>query len=475
MWVALRNPVVLLPQGRWVGVGAQLTHPPHRAIVVLLGAVALVVLLGCMIRPLWGVCLAALLDLYFSYVQTFGLPPRNYLLAYLLGLLVLRTMGSGVRILPKSAYRLALATGFLLALVLVRSLISSGGRLNILYGLAGGLGAGLAIAAVTARFVEGQREAYTFIRFVTIGLLISSVVALLQFIGVESAWHLRELLGVDESVVSHQIRERGRVPGLTYFAIQLSYQLVTVIPLVGSIWLAPGPGVASRQRYGVACATMALGLAVTLTRSGIGAAMAGIAAVILRTPGRRRWLWLGVMGLAAAVIIGIVDLEERRGVSVDQLSADRLPHFITALWIAWDNPLGIGSSGQFTEYAAYYYSEVADLPGAELARTQTAHNQFLNVLVVLGIPGLIGLVWFYYELVTLLARIRRRLPLDSPVRAVAVGLTGAFVAYIVNSSFHNGGPFSSDPFNWYWIGLTVALARMAERDGGTDERGPAGP
>jgi hypothetical protein len=33
----------------------------------------------------------------------------------------------------------------------------------------------------------------------------------------------------------------------------------------------------------------------------------------------------------------------------------------------------------------------------------------------------------------------------------------------VNASFHNAGPFTGDLFNWYCIGLVVALARMAEQ------------
>jgi hypothetical protein len=470
MWIAWRNPAVWIPLALGLGVAVVLAYRPEGPVELLVGAVALAALVAVAARPFWGVCLAVLLDLYFSYVQALGVPPRNYLLAYLVALAVVRAMRGGAAALPRSAYRLALATGLLVGLAAARTLASADSLATALYGLGGGLGAGVAIAATTARFVGDEREACTFVRFVTICLVLSSLVALLQFGGVETAWRLRELLGVEEhSAVGGQILERWRVPGLAYFAIQLSYQLVTVIPIVGSVWLAAGTGRLSRRAYGLACATMALGLAATLTRSSIAAAAVGMVTVILLAVRRRRWLWLAMTAVAAVAIVGLFDLSERRGLSLDQLSADRLAHFVTALWIARDNPLGIGSLERFSEYAVLYYAEIADLPGAEAARRQTPHNQFLNVLISFGVPGLIGLLWFYGELFRLLARVRRHAMPNGRLRAVASGLTGAFVAYLANASFHNPGPFSGDLFNWYWVGLTVALVRMAER--GEGQRG----
>lgn len=453
-----------IPLALGLGMAAVLGYRPQAAVELLLGVTALAVLVACAARPFWGVCLAALLDLYFSYVQVLVLPPRNYLLAYLVALALVRVMWGDVARLPRSAHRLVLVTGLLVALAAAMTLIGPDSLVDALYGLGGGLGAGMAIAAITAFFVNDERDALTFVRFVTICLVLSSLVALLQFAGVESAWRVRELLGGNQGgAIVGAISERARAPGLTYFAIQLSYQLATLIPITGSLWLAAPAGSMTRRVYGLSCVMMALGLAATLTRSGLAAAAAGMATVIVLSRRRQRWLWLVMTASVTIAVIGIFDVSERRGLSLLQLTAERLPHFVTALRIAWDNPLGIGGLSQFNQYAVQYYAEIADLPGAEAVLRSTTHNQFLNLLVAFGVPGLVGLVWFYVELFKLLGRVRRRDTQDGRLRILASGLTGASVAYLVNASFHNPGPFSGDLFSWYWIGLTVALARMADR------------
>lgn len=460
MWTIWRYPAVWIPFALGIGIAVGLTYRENGAVELLVGAIGLMVIVACTIRPLWGVCLAALFDLWFSYVQALGVPPRNYVVLCLLGLAMVHAMRVGTPTFPRSAHRLVLAVGFLAGLAAIQTLISSQDHIfDTLYGLGAGLGAGLAIALVTARFVSSERDALTFVRFITVVVTLSAVVALLQFAGVEAAWQLRERIGVP----GLHVAERVRVPGLTYFSIQLSYQLATLIPIVGSIWLSGTTGPVSRRMYGLACATLGLALAATLARAGVAGALLGMLVVIALSQHRRRWLWLGMIVLASVAIVTLFDLSERRDLSLAQLVADRWPHFLTALWIAWDYPLGIGSLHQFTQYAAYYYSEIADLQDANVARYQTAHNQFLNVLVAYGLPFLAVFVWFYRELFVMLNRVRRRTVPGTPLHALAVGLIGSFVGYQVNASFHNAGPFTGDLFNWYCIGLVVALARMAEQ------------
>jgi O-antigen ligase/polysaccharide polymerase Wzy-like membrane protein len=468
MWTTWRSAAFWIPLGLGIGMAGVLSYRPQAAFQVLLLMAALVVLVACAARPLWGVCLAAMLDLFFSYVQTLRLPPRNYLLSFMMVLVLIRFLQGGMEPLPRSAYRLLLAIGFLVTLAVIMTVIGTPSLLDALYGLGGGLGAGLAIAACVAFFVNDERDALTFVGFVALCLMVSSVVALLQFAGVEAAWRLRESLG-EESAVLGAITARVRPPGLTYFAIQLSYQLVSVIPLVGSLWLATRANVARRRLYGLVCAILILGLAATLTRSALGGAVAGLGTVILLARRRQRVMWLTIIAVLTVAVIGFFDLSERRGLTTDQLMSDRLPHFITAVRIAWDNPFGIGGLSQFNEYAAQYYAEIADLPGAEAVLKSTAHNQFLNILVAFGIFGLFGLLWFYRALFKLLGRVRRDAH-GAGVRTLAAGLIGGNVGYIINASFHNPGPFSGDLFSWYWIGLSVALARIAARDAGA-ERG----
>jgi len=407
-----------------------------------------------------------MLDLYFSYVQTFGLPPRNYLLVYLLAVAFARVMRRGAIPVPRSAYRLLIPTTLLVVWAVVLRL-SVGDRVaDALYDVGSGLGAAVAIGILTVCLLEDGRDVRAFVHCVAVFLTLSSAVALLQFVGVEAAWRVREMLGVDaDSAIAWQILQRERPPGLTYFSIQLSYQLITLFPILGSVWLARATTSATRRLYGLACVMMALALVATLTRSAIAGAVVGLGAVIMLSAPRRRLWWLVVTTVACVALVSAVDLGSRRGLSWEALAYGRLALYVTALRVAVDNPLGVGAHSRFSEYAANYYSEVVDLPGAHVVLGRAAHSQFLNVLLALGVPGLLGFLWFYRELFRLAMRLRRSMALDTYLQAVSSGLVGAFVGYVVNSFFHNAGPFSGDPFHWYWVGLVLVIARAAERRG----------
>ncbi len=454
------------------GVVGLLTLQSRLGIMESIGLAGVVVAAVAMVaQPVWGLCLAVLLDLYFSYVQALGLPPRNYVIAFLAFPAAIRVLYGGVVPVPASAYRFAGAVLLITSWAFVRGLGLAPDLVNASYEFAKTLGVPILICLVTSSILTKERDIRRFLQFVTGCLALSSLVAVLQMFGVEEAWQLRESLGLEaEGSVSHQIRGRERVTGLTYFAIQLAYQLVTVLPIAMSVWLIGKGAPRARLIPLVAVGALVAGLGATLARSGIAGAMIGVAVVVWLSGRRGRVRWLLGMMTVMIVLVGAVDLAERRGLGVEDLTYGRLPLFVAGTLVALDHPLGIGPQGHFNEYAANYYSEVSDLPGAHFVMERAAHNQFLNVLVALGFLGLLGLIWFYVELFRLLGRIRRSPNLSPFLRSVAIGLTGSFVGYQVNAFFHNPGPFTGDPFNWYWVGMVLVLARLAGRSGEGDLR-----
>ena len=44
---------------------------------------------------------------------------------------------------------------------------------------------------------------------------------------------------------------------------------------------------------------------------------------------------------------------------------------------------------------------------------------------------------------------------------LSIALQASIAGYIVNSMFHNGGPFVLDPFSWYLIGIISAFISSA--------------
>ena len=429
-------------------------------------AVVGVVAVGMLAKPVWGLCLAVLLDLYFSYVQTLGLPPRNYVIAFLVIPAAIRLLRGDVAPVPAAAYRLIAPVAMLTFWAFLRGITLANDLEDGAYEFAKVLGVPLLICLVTSSILSKERDVRRFLNWVFACLVLSSIVAVLQFSGVEAAWHIRESLGLEEdSSISHQILIRERASGLTYFAIQLAYQLVTVLPIAASVLLigkgAPPPRLVSV----VTIVTLVAGLGATLARSGIAGALAAVGVVVWLSGRQGRMRWLVVMAVVLVSLVGAVDLAERRGLTFEELSYGRLPLLIAGVLVAINHPLGIGPQGHFNEYSANYYSEVSDLPGAHMVLERAAHNQFLNILVSLGFLGFGLMVWFYIELFRLLRRLRRSPNLSPYLQRVVAGLTGAFVGYLINAFFHNPGPFTGDPFNWYWIGLVLVVARFAERRG----------
>jgi O-antigen ligase len=136
----------------------------------------------------------------------------------------------------------------------------------------------------------------------------------------------------------------------------------------------------------------------------------------------------------------------------------RLPMAVGAFEMTLDNPLGIGE-GRYNPVVAEYYRFLFQMAGAEDAVKQSSHNQFLNIMVYYGVAGLLLLLLFYAKIFQGLKQVRRETK-DPLLRATAIGLTGGFAAYIVNSLFHNDGPFLGDIFNWFFIGLALALLNI---------------
>ena len=102
----------------------------------------------------------------------------------------------------------------------------------------------------------------------------------------------------------------------------------------------------------------------------------------------------------------------------------------------------------------------------------TPHNQFLLCLVQYGVPGLALLVVLYggvsWVFLHVLRR-RRSVPLGASW-GLFVGTTGALVGYVINSLFHEHGPFTKDWFHCVLIGLFLAVA-LRVRTGGPAEDG----
>lgn len=254
----------------------------------------------------------------------------------------------------------------------------------------------------------------------------------------------------------------GYVAGLASYSIPFGYQLCTCVPLVFGLLLSRS----TRYRKSLTAVFLLLLLALFLTqsRSAIIGALMGVVVIIWSSLTRGKLkAFLLVLSLGAmAYLFHGMHINPRLLNFVEYSAQARFPLFLVALWTGVTHPLGTGR-GTYIEIASGFYEMVEELPSATAVFKFTAHNQFLNMLGYYGMPGLALLIIFYVLLFRLF-RINRKSVLPHPfLNGMRIGLLGAFSAYLVDSFFHNAGPFIGDPINWYFIGLALAAKKLTVR------------
>ena len=136
----------------------------------------------------------------------------------------------------------------------------------------------------------------------------------------------------------------------------------------------------------------------------------------------------------------------------------RLPMAVVALRRALQHPLGTA------EYTAdrTYISDDMDPGVAVLVLQFSPHNQFLEVLVYYGFPGLVLVLSFYVYVLRSLLRCARLAMRNRDTEAfflIAV-VAGSLAAYLIHSQFHPLGPFVEDWYHFFLIGLLFGIQRI---------------
>ena len=402
-----------------------LTLDIDRLIVIL----SLPLILLILNKPFIGLCIAVFLDLWFSYVDLYSVPPRNYLIFYLtLTVILTLLLGQKIRVSQQSRKILLIALIFLACAVSINFLqeVPFG---QSLYGVSGRLIAPLMIAICTMYFVNTEFKLKIFMYTLIFAMSISALVGILQFFNVEFFWKIRETMGISsDSRVGLQILERQRIPGLAYFAIPFSYQLGTIIPLLFGLILSKFTSSPERLHLWIALVLMTVALIFSLTRSAILGCIIGLGVVSYLARGKFQLSKLITIILIFLLIVLSSDVIKNRFLKPDEAALSRIPQTIVAAKIFFSNPMGIGL-GQFQKYSVGYFKKLSHLSGAsEILRT-SSHNQFLNTTVYFGIPGLILLMLFYKRLFKSLFYLRRSFE-EAFLKGVTIGLIGSFISYI---------------------------------------------
>jgi len=422
---------------------------------------------------LFLISLAGLASLWFSGTHFMGIhvPPLMAALGSYVALTMLLTRP---RICMSPTIKLLLQISLsLVAWMFIANLLSGTSLGQTLHVVGGKVFIGVIIAFCVWYSANSVNKLRYLIYVLIAGVAISAFVGIGQYLVGEPFISIWAKTGGNLGRM-WEIQRKVVIAGLAGYSVPFGYQLCAAIPLTFALLLS----VKSRlgKMWWLSLLSL-LGIAVVLSvqRSATIASMAGIILITWFYLSRYRLLYTS-LGVSFGTIVyfsaGLYFSKKFVVLSTASTLA-RIPLWITALLVGLYHPLGTGVAG-YMEAARAVYGMVSHLPASQYALELTSHNQFLNILGYYGFPGLFLLLIFYFLLFKILIHAYKRAPKGTFVHNAGLGLLGASVAYVVNSLFHNAGPFIGDLVNWYYIGLILALDKVSRRYDGESIQGVKG-
>ncbi len=201
------------------------------------------------------------------------------------------------------------------------------------------------------------------------------------------------------------------------------------------------------------------GLAATYTRGAWLGFASGVLALCpaIRT---RRWLLVvGLLTLGLAVLVGPQHLRERVQTIADHDDAtvkERIYMWRSGIAMWREYPwLGVGPGGVKREYRNYA------LPEALMKRTGHLHNSALQILVELGVAGLLAWLWIWAAFFTEAVRLLRRLPAAAVgERALVAGSIAAITGFLLaGTAEYNFGDSEVVMLAWVIVALPYVVSR----------------
>lgn len=210
-----------------------------------------------------------------------------------------------------------------------------------------------------------------------------------------------------------------------------------------------------RQRALAAATTVlfAAGILRTLSRASLLASLGGLVAVGLVLRPRRL---LAVILLLALIYPALPPTLKQRHQGWFDLKSNysnwfRYRMMEISAQIAKDHlPWGIGRHN-FPKV-----HETLKAPAEEIS--PHAHNNYLQILVEMGIPGIVTFVWLQVAVIGYLARRASSRAYDYPERMLLGAVLMGFVSFVVNGFFHyDWGDALPSSFMWVLVGLACAV------------------
>jgi hypothetical protein len=303
--------------------------------------------------------------------------------------------------------------------------------------------------------IKSVRQVNSALVIIAIIVSISCIVAVLQAMDIDYFWDLRMMIEApSHPIIKSQFVNRVRAPGLALFSVPLSYQIAAIFPFV--IYLTH----ISRTRNKIIILGLCLVLGVLASKS-LSAFLAILVSYIvfmklnhLLSP-KSLFRSIIILTIMVACMSCFNDFVSRI-ITPDRQALSRIPFTLIGVEILSDVPFGVKSGAELTNLIHYYLADYGHLEGARALLTEGFHNCLLTVGISYGWAILIVYIWLYLYIFRLIYRAMKNSAIGSADHYFYSGAIAYFCAYIIQSSTHNAGLMTSDPYDWITIGVILA-------------------
>ncbi len=306
---------------------------------------------------------------------------------------------------------------------------------------------------------ENENNLNLIFKLIIIYLCLSSLVAVFQTFNFNFAWDLRTYLPATQDLtINNQIDNRLRPTGLSYYSVQLGYQL-----LFGFVMI----DVASKNNSFIGKHLLKFYLAMVL--GGIfGANLSLLFAIVVYLSvkyflSNSRISYTSLFFITSVLILIIFSPVFERLLITDDSALSRLTFLYIGTEILMAFPFGVSYKEIYEiKLAALNNIDLGELPFSIDFLDTSFHNTFLTLGVETGWIGLIAYIIFYAYLLRFYFKNTAEENLN--LRQIYLIGFSANLAYLVQLVTHNAGPFHSDPYFWMMNGILIGYCEFLKKE-----------
>ena len=318
----------------------------------------------------------------------------------------------------------------------------------------------LLVFTVFYNFFKNESEANInfILKIIIFYLSFSSFIAFFQSLNFDFSWNIRSFLpSIQDMAVSYQIENRIRPAGLSYYSVQLSYQLL--IGLI-SVDIASIKNRFFKKHKFKFFTFILLG---GLFGANLSLILASLIYFALRfTLSSRKISLVGILTIAALLVLIIISPTLDRLIFIDASSLSRITFLYIGLNILFMYPFGVSYDEIYEIKSSFIFNmDSNNLPMADKLLETSFHNSFLSIGIETGIIGMILYILFYLYLLIFYFKgfVSKKNYLE---QIYLIGFCGNF-AYLAQLISHNAGPLHSDPYFWMINGILIGYLEFIKR------------